>query len=185
MLESQRQAAEVYNRLRNPVNGRQSEETEILSAPALRRQRVAIAVELEEQRRAEETQSRWDAVMDRLTAEASQAAAERAEVERVERERGIPTLEMIVRVVCGWYNISRLDLMSARRTASAVYPRHIAMYLCRSHTRFSLPQIGAKFGGRDHTTAIHAFNKIAGLINSGDEKVCRDIDRLRRVLGVE
>lgn len=176
---------EIRDRLRNPPNGRLSEETEIMSAPALRRQRLALAVELEEQRRADETQARWTEIITRMATEADKAAAERAEQERQERERGILTLEMIVRVVCGWYNISRLDLMSARRTASAVYPRHIAMYLCRSHTRFSLPQIGAKFGGRDHTTAIHAFNKIAELINRGDEKVCRDIDRLRRVLGVQ
>jgi chromosomal replication initiation ATPase DnaA len=181
---SLKRAKEIHNRLRNPVNGRFSDEREIISAPALRRRQMAELIEADEMKREGEVQARWSAIIERMATEADQAAADQAERERQDRQIGIPTLEIIVRVVCGWYNINRLDLMSSRRTASAVYPRHIAMYLCRCHTRFSLPIIGAKFGGKDHTTVLYAFHKITELIDSGDEKVTADVTRLRRVLGV-
>lgn len=72
-------------------------------------------------------------------------------------------IEDIQRVVAAKYNVSRLDLISARRHENIIMPRHIAMFLARTLTARSLPEIGRRFGGRDHTTALHAVRKIETL----------------------
>jgi chromosomal replication initiator protein len=72
-------------------------------------------------------------------------------------------IDDIQRVVARQYNISRADLLSSRRTAEIVRPRQIAMYLAKTLTRRSLPEIGRRFGGRDHTTVLHAVRKIDAL----------------------
>src|SRR5665213_3175462 len=64
-------------------------------------------------------------------------------------------IEDIQRVVARQYNVSRSDLLSSRRTANVVRPRQVAMYLAKSLTLRSLPEIGRRFGGRDHTTVLH------------------------------
>ena len=74
------------------------------------------------------------------------------------------TIELIQDIVANYYNLRIEDFKSARRTRNIAYPRQIAMYLCRKLTDMSLPKIGEEFGGRDHTTVIHAYEKIsAGL----------------------
>ncbi len=70
----------------------------------------------------------------------------------------------IQKVVATHYKIRMTDICSARRTANIVRPRQVAMYLCRTLTNKSYPEIGRRFGGRDHTTALHAFNKINNLL---------------------
>ena len=70
-------------------------------------------------------------------------------------------IEDIQRVVARQYNVSRADLLSSRRTANVVRPRQVAMYLAKTLTLRSLPEIGRRFGGRDHTTVLHAVRKIA------------------------
>jgi chromosomal replication initiator protein len=74
------------------------------------------------------------------------------------------SVEGIQEAVVERFGISLQELTGDRRTASVVYPRQVAMYLCRELTDSSLPKIGKKFGGRDHTTVIHATSKIAKLI---------------------
>ncbi len=69
-------------------------------------------------------------------------------------------IEDIQRVVARQYNVSRADLLSSRRTANVVRPRQVAMYLAKVLTLRSLPEIGRRFGGRDHTTVLHAVRKI-------------------------
>ena len=69
-------------------------------------------------------------------------------------------IEDIQRVVARQYNVSRSDLLSSRRTANVVRPRQVAMYLAKTLTLRSLPEIGRRFGGRDHTTVLHAVRKI-------------------------
>jgi len=69
-------------------------------------------------------------------------------------------IEDVVIAVCRAYEISRADLMSQRRTANVVRPRQIAMYLAKTLTLRSLPWIGHRFGGRDHTTVLHAVRKM-------------------------
>jgi chromosomal replication initiator protein len=72
-------------------------------------------------------------------------------------------IEDIQRVVARQYNVSRADLLSSRRTANVVRPRQVAMYLAKILTLRSLPEIGRRFGGRDHTTVLHAVRKIETL----------------------
>jgi len=66
--------------------------------------------------------------------------------------------------VCDRFSVSLKDLTGERRSQNIVYPRQVAMYLSRELTDSSLPKIGREFGGRDHTTVIHATTKIARLI---------------------
>ena len=74
------------------------------------------------------------------------------------------SVEQIQQTVVERFGISMQELTGDRRSQAIVYPRQVAMYLCRELTDSSLPKIGKKFGGRDHTTVIHATSKIAKLI---------------------
>ncbi|MFV0279656.1 MAG: chromosomal replication initiator protein DnaA [Rhodoblastus sp.] len=90
-------------------------------------------------------------------------------------------IEDIQKLVANHYNVTRADLLSSRRTASVVRPRQIAMFLSKILTPRSLPEIGRRFGGRDHTTVLHAVRKIEGL-SSSDRHLAQDIDYLKRML---
>jgi chromosomal replication initiator protein len=74
------------------------------------------------------------------------------------------SIERIQEVVSQRFGISLQELVGQRRSRSVVYPRHVAMYLCRELTDSSLPKIGDRFGGRDHTTVINATSNITKLI---------------------
>ena len=69
-------------------------------------------------------------------------------------------LEIVQSTVCSYFKLKLDDLIAKKRTRNIVYPRQIAMYLCREMTESSLPRIGEIFGGRDHTTVLHAYEKI-------------------------
>lgn len=71
------------------------------------------------------------------------------------------TIASIQEIVANYFNLKIDDLKSQRRTRNVAYPRQIAMYLSRKLTDMSLPKIGEEFGGRDHTTVIHAYEKIS------------------------
>ncbi|MDT8903358.1 chromosomal replication initiator protein DnaA [Anaeroselena agilis] len=71
------------------------------------------------------------------------------------------TMELIQQIVAVYFKIKQEDLLAKKRTRNVTYPRQIAMYLCRELTETSLPRIGEMFGGRDHTTVIHAHDKIS------------------------
>ncbi|MCB8829719.1 chromosomal replication initiator protein DnaA, partial [Escherichia coli] len=73
-------------------------------------------------------------------------------------------IEEIQRIVARHYNVSKQDLLSNRRTRTIVKPRQIAMYLAKMLTPRSLPEIGRRFGGRDHTTVLHAVRKIEDIV---------------------
>jgi chromosomal replication initiator protein len=90
-------------------------------------------------------------------------------------------IEDIQRTVARQYNVSRSDLLSSRRTANVVRPRQIAMYLAKTLTLRSLPEIGRRFGGRDHTTVLHAVRKIEGLVDT-DSALAEEIEILKRLL---
>ncbi|MDI3469383.1 MAG: Chromosomal replication initiator protein DnaA [Pseudolabrys sp.] len=90
-------------------------------------------------------------------------------------------IEDIQRIVARQYNVSRSDLLSSRRTANVVRPRQVAMYLAKTLTLRSLPEIGRRFGGRDHTTVLHAVRKIEGLVGS-DMALAEEIEILKRQL---
>lgn len=97
------------------------------------------------------------------------------------RETRKPKIEDIQRVVSQHYGVSRQDLVSARRTRTIVQPRQIAMYLSKTLTPRSLPEIGRRFGNRDHTTVLHAVRKVDGML-SKEPQVAEDIETLKRLL---
>ena len=80
------------------------------------------------------------------------------------------------------YNIRLEDFSAKKRTKSIAFPRQVAMYLSRELTDFSLPKIGEEFGGRDHTTVIHAHEKIASMFKN-DQQLQQDIKQIRSMLG--
>jgi chromosomal replication initiator protein len=90
-------------------------------------------------------------------------------------------IEDIQRIVARQYNVSRADLLSSRRTANVVRPRQVAMYLAKVLTLRSLPEIGRRFGGRDHTTVLHAVRKIENLAGN-DSALAEEIESLKRQL---
>ncbi len=90
-------------------------------------------------------------------------------------------VEDIQKVVSRHYNVSKNDLLSNRRTRVIVRPRQIAMYLSKILTPRSLPEIGRRFGGRDHTTVLHAVRKIEGMLKE-DPKLAQEIELLKRLI---
>jgi len=97
------------------------------------------------------------------------------------REAKRVKIEDIQKLVATHFNVSRADILSSRRTANVVKPRQIAMYLAKILTPRSLPEIGRRFGGRDHTTVLHAVRKIDGLVGK-DAGLKRELDLLKRLL---
>ena len=91
------------------------------------------------------------------------------------------TIEEIQKRVAQHFNIRFADMHSARRSRAVARPRQVAMYLSKQLTSRSLPEIGRKFGGRDHTTVMHAVNKVEELRGS-DMTFAEDVDLLRRML---
>jgi len=91
------------------------------------------------------------------------------------------TIEDIQKRVAEHYNIRISEMHSARRARAVARPRQVAMYLAKQLTTRSLPEIGRKFGGRDHTTVMHAVKRIDEL-RQNDNILSEDIDLLRRML---
>ena len=91
------------------------------------------------------------------------------------------TIEDIQKQVTSYYQVSMRDLLSHRRDRSIVRPRQIAMFLCKELTSRSLPEIGRRFGGRDHTTVLYGVRKIADLTKK-DTALADEIELLRRML---
>ncbi|MEM8853014.1 MAG: chromosomal replication initiator protein DnaA [Pseudomonadota bacterium] len=97
------------------------------------------------------------------------------------RETRRPKIEDIQRVTSVHFGVSRQDLVSSRRTRVIVRPRQIAMYLSKTLTPRSLPEIGRRFGNRDHTTVLHAVRKVETMIEK-EPQVAEDIETLKRLL---
>ena len=91
------------------------------------------------------------------------------------------TIDEIQKRVAEHYNIRVADMHSARRARAVARPRQIAMYLAKQLTARSLPEIGRKFGGRDHTTVMHAVKKVDEL-RATDPSFAEDVELLRRML---
>ena len=91
------------------------------------------------------------------------------------------TIDVIQDVVAGYFNLRIEDLKSQRRTRNVAYPRQIAMYLSRKLTDMSLPKIGEEFGGRDHTTVIHAYEKISDNLKT-DESLQHTVNDITKKL---
>ena len=91
------------------------------------------------------------------------------------------TIDEIQKKVVEHYNIQLSDMCTPRRSRSVARPRQVAMYLAKSITTRSLPEIGRKFGGRDHTTVIHAIKTIEEIMVN-DPSLAEDIELLTRIL---
>jgi chromosomal replication initiator protein len=91
------------------------------------------------------------------------------------------TVDEIQKTVAEHFNMKQADLLSERRTRAVARPRQIAMWLCKQHTTRSYPDIGRRFGGRDHTTVLHGVRKIEELMPQ-DDQIARDVEALTRKL---
>ena len=91
------------------------------------------------------------------------------------------TFESITQAVAEHYHIKLDELFNKKRTQNIAYPRQIAMYLCRELADMSYPRIGELFGGRDHTTVIHAYEKISNKSKT-DNKLQKDLNTLKEIL---
>jgi chromosomal replication initiator protein len=90
-------------------------------------------------------------------------------------------LQSIIESVTRFYDVKLTDLLSKRRHKSIAMPRQVCMYLARKHTRFSLEEIGGYFGGRDHTTVMHAVRTIEEKAVA-DQKLQAEVDRIEQDL---
>lgn len=97
------------------------------------------------------------------------------------RETRRVRIEDILKVVSRHFKIARNDILSARRSRDVVRPRQIAMYLAKALTSRSLPEIGRRFGGRDHTTVLHSVRKVEQLMKD-DGELQQEIELLKRML---
>ncbi len=91
------------------------------------------------------------------------------------------TMDEILKKTCEYYKIRTVDLISQNRQRAIARPRQMAMYLCKRLTQRSLPEIGRKFGGRDHTTILYGVRKIEELMQT-DSQIAEDAELLRRML---
>jgi hypothetical protein len=174
-------------RLFNPPNGRVSSELEIATEPALRRKRpdtLAEGVRQAKQARIAAQVARLEALkVAYATALARRGSgpgeplpalrpscAEAILIQNLPIIEPLPPrapfIQQIIAEVCRRYNVTQVDVRSQRRTAHIVLPRQIIIYIARTMTLLSYPQIGRHMGGRDHTTCLHASNKIAGLVDN-------------------
>lgn len=96
-------------------------------------------------------------------------------------EQREPSIEVIKRATLKVFPIAKSDLEGPSKMRGFVYPRQIAMYLCRTMTRKSFPQIGRAFGKRDHTTVLYAFRRMDGDIGN-DQELAADIARVQAVI---
>ncbi|AEV29715.1 chromosomal replication initiator protein DnaA [Sphaerochaeta pleomorpha str. Grapes] len=91
------------------------------------------------------------------------------------------SIDTIIKVVGEYFNVSSFEIKGKKKNKSLIQPRQIAMYLSRDITEFSTTEIGTEFGGRDHTTVMHAFARIVSLMK-GDEAFSNTIQKLKRDL---
>jgi chromosomal replication initiator protein len=113
-----------------------------------------------------------------LTVEAAEAAIR--DLIRTHEPKRVK-IEDIQKLVASHFSVSRADILSSRRTAAVVKPRQVAMFLAKILTPRSLPEIGRRFGGRDHTTVLHAVRKIEALLQS-DPALRDTLELLKRML---
>jgi chromosomal replication initiator protein len=100
-----------------------------------------------------------------------------------EKEDKVLTIDEIQKAVSSYYDIKFSDLKSKKRHRNIALPRQVAMYMAREFGGFSFPEIGSSFGGKDHSTAIHACRKIERELND-DPEIRQALRSLRQNLGL-
>ncbi|MEL6297851.1 MAG: chromosomal replication initiator protein DnaA [Pseudomonadota bacterium] len=121
----------------------------------------------------------WDCMRVPITTEITETII-RNMIHGIEQKR--TRIEDILKVVSRHFGVSRSDILSQRRHRSVVWPRQIGMFLSKQLTARSLPEIGRRFGNRDHTTVLHAIRKIDGEI-SKNPRLKDEIEDLKKLLG--
>lgn len=91
------------------------------------------------------------------------------------------SVDQVIDIVCRYYSVTPEAICSSSRKSTIAYPRQVAMYLARTETEASLPQIGAMLGNRDHTTILHGVEKITGLVEI-DPQLRRDVLEIKAML---
>ena len=91
------------------------------------------------------------------------------------------SIDTIIKVVGDYFNVSSFEIKGKKKNKSLIQPRQISMYLARDITEYSTTEIGTEFGGRDHTTVMHSFNRIESLMKS-DEAFTNTVLKLKRDL---
>ena len=90
--------------------------------------------------------------------------------------------DLIIDVVSRFYNVSVGEVLSNKRSKDVTIPRQVAMYLCRFVLNMTFPKIGDVFGGKDHTTVMHACNKVSSDVNSVNSSLSHDIEEIKKRL---
>jgi Bacterial dnaA protein helix-turn-helix len=182
-----RRAKEIRARLWSPANGHVSSELDVMSRPARRRKH---ALRDEKLRRLDRN---WRRLM--LARAATPAPADIVHATLHPAPGGAPshmddaapmrlTVHDIAQACCRHYGVGTADMLSRRRQPAIVWARHVAMYLTRAHTLGSLPEIARLFGGRDHTTVLHAVRRIDAAL-TGNATLKRDVAAIRSALGLD
>ena len=94
------------------------------------------------------------------------------------------TVEDVQRAACDYFDLRLAELKSQRRTRSVTFPRMVAMYVCRQRLELSYPELGDRFGGKDHTTVMNAVKKIGKLVDSEDLNTRTAIEAIERKVGL-
>lgn len=175
MLSVLENAKQVSARLRNPINGRMSEESEVVSAPELRRRRIQQIKEIEAARKT----VAWEAAFE--TAIARERTRQANAIVEIPLGQ-IPTINQVIAITCVFYDISAVEIISQRRNASLVRARHVACYLAKTLTPKSFPEIGRRLGNRDHTSIMHAVRSIEAKLTT-EPGMQSEITQLKRHLG--
>lgn len=181
MLPAQVHALEVRRRLRAPVGSKSSSDLEVISVAQRRRE----AWEVLRREREIDDEVQHQARLSTIAAETRRVRAEFLESEMAwaakMAARGIQ-VGAIIDACCAKYDMKPLQILSARRDMPTVFVRQIIAYLCSEVTKKSLPEIGKYLGDRDHTTIMHARNKIRALVASSPDFAAQ-MDGLKQQLG--
>lgn len=94
------------------------------------------------------------------------------------------TMKAVGKIVSDYYGVRWDDIVSQRRTADVMLPRQVAMWMARQHTRLSLPEIGRRMGGRDHTTVLYGVKKIA-VKRRENPNIDQELDEIEFLISVE
>lgn len=181
MLPAQVHALEVRRRLRAPAGGKRSSDLEVISEAQQRRESWEV---LRREREADDD-ARHQARLAAIAAETRRIRNEFIESEAAwaarMSARGIQ-VSAIIDLCCAKYDVKPIEILSHRREMPVVFVRQIIAYLCTEVTTKSLPEIGRFLNGRDHTTIMHARNKIRALV-AGSPDFAAQMDDLKKQLG--
>lgn len=99
------------------------------------------------------------------------------------QKKPMNSCEEVIDLVADYYKLTKFDLIGERRSRDIMLPRQICIYILKKEFNFSFERIGEEFGGRNHTTAMHAFNKIVRDLKK-DQKLVRDVNAIKREMGL-